>query len=327
MKKILASIMLIASFVANAQNWTPPKTVTAIVGNAPGAGNEIAFRKAAEIVTRTTGINFVIENRPGADSVIAMNMMMTKPSDGSVLALPSHMSTYVTNDIWEKNIKKFEWNSFEEVLSYGKAPLAVVSAVRSPINTPADLLKTFQTSDRVINVAIGGGAHRMAFEYMMVKTKADRNQIKHIKFNGPAQAVQSVASFDPKVAGTEIGIMPAAIALPLVQAGKVKFIGLTGTKKLQQIPTVPLLSDAIPGVLAQAGWNIVLPPMTPRPIVDWYVKEFGRAVKSQEYRQWAEDNLIIVDERDHTPEGVRAHMADLRQRFLPMAQYISQEGN
>ena len=325
MKRLLAILALVPTLVF-AQSWTPPKTVTAIVGNAPGAGNEIAFRKAAEIVTRTTGINFVIENRPGADSVIAMNMMMTKPSDGSVVALPSHMSTYVTNDIWEKNIKKFEWNSFEEVLSYGKAPLAVVSAARSPINTPADLLKTFQTADRPINVAIGGGAHRMAFEYMMVKIKADRNQIKHIKFNGPAQAVTSVAAYDGKI-GTEIGIMPAAIALPLVQAGKVKFIGLTGTKKLTQIATVPLLSDAIPGVMAQAGWNLVLPPMTPRPIVDWYAKEFGRALKTQEYRQWAEDNLIIVDEKDHTPEGVRAHRADLRQRFLPMAQYISQEGN
>ena len=323
---MLKKLLVLALLPVAAWAWEPTRTVTAIVGNAPGAGNEIAFRKAAEIVTRTTGINFVVENRPGADSVIAMNMMMAKPSDGSVLALPSHMSTYVTNDIWEKNIKKFEWNSFEEVVSYGKAPLAVVSSARSNINTPADLLKTFQASDRPINVAIGGGAHRMAFEYMMTKTRADRNQIKHIKFNGPAQAVSSVAAYDGKI-GTEIGIMPAAIALPLVQAGKVKFVGLTGTKKLAQIGTVPLLSDAIPGVLAQAGWNIVLPPLTPRPIVDWYVKEFGRALKTQEYRQWAEDNLIIVDERDHTPEGVRAHMADLRQRFLPMAQYISQEGN
>ena len=325
MKRILA-ILALVPVLAMSQTWTPPKTVTAVVGNAPGAGNEIAFRKAAEIVTRNTGINFVVENKPGADSVIAMNLMMTRSSDGSVIALPSHMSTYVTNDIWEKNIKKFEWNSFEEVLSYGKAPLAVVVSARSTINTPADLLKTLQSTSHPINVAIGGGAHRMAFEYIMFKTQADRNLIKHIKFNGPLQAVTSVAIYDGK-SGTEIGIMPAAIALPLVQGGKVKFIGLTGTRKLAQLPAVPLLSDAIPGVLAQAGWNIVLPPMTPRPIVDWYVKEFGRAVKSQEYRQWTESNLIIVDERDHTPEGVRAHMADLRQRFLPMAQHISQEGN
>lgn len=306
--------------------WEPPKTVTAIVGNAPGAGNEISFRKAAEIVTRNTGVNFVIENKPGNDSVIAMNMMLTKPNDGSVLALPSHMSTYVTNDIWEKKTKQFEWNSFEEVLSYGKAPLAVVASSRSTVTTPADFLKMLQTANAPVNVAIGGGAHRMAFEYIMVKTKSNRDLIKTIKFNGPAQAVTSVAQYDGKV-GTEFGIMPAAIALPLVQAGKVKFIGLTGTKKLEQLNSVPLLADAISGVNVNAGWNIILPPLTPKNIVNWYVAEFGRAVKSKEYGQWATDNLIVVDEKDHTPEGVRAHMQDLRQRFMPMVQYISQEGN
>lgn len=324
---MIKKFLLAALFVCGtAFAWEPPKTVTAIVGNAPGAGNEVAFRKAAEIVTRNTGINFVVENRPGNDSVIAMNMMMSKPSDGSVIALPSHMSTYVTNDIWEKKTKQFEWNSFEEVLSYGQAPLAIVSSAKSSVSTPAEFLRAFQTATAPVNVAIGGGAHRMAFEYIMVKTKSDRNLIKTIKFNGPAQAVTSVAQYDGKV-GTEFGIMPAAIALPLVQAGKVKFIGLTGTKKLPQLSTVPLLADAIPGVNVNAGWNIILPPMTPKTIVDWYVLEFGRAVKSREYIQWAADNLIVVDERDHTPAGVRAHMQDLRQRFLPMAQHISLEGN
>ena len=322
-KKLLL-VALFAPLLAAA--WTPPKTVTAIVGNAPGAGNEVAFRKAADIVTRNTGINFVVENRPGNDSVIAMNMMLTKPIDGSVIALPSHMSTYVTNDIWEKKTKQFEWNSFEEVLSFGKAPLVVVAAARSTVTTPADFLKFLQTTKAPVNVAIGGGAHRMAFEYIMFKTKSDRVLIKTIKFNGPAQAVVSVASYDGKD-GTEFGIMPASIALPLVQSGKIKFIGLTGQKKLAQLPTVPLLADAIAGVNVNAGWNIILPPATPPSIVNWYVAEFGRAIKSKEYIDWATDNLIIVDEKDHTPEGVRAHMLDLRQRFMPMTQYISLEGN
>lgn len=325
MKRILAALLVVPA-LAFAQTWQPPKTVTAIVGNAPGAGNEVAFKKAAEIVTRNTGVNFIVENKPGADSVIAMNLMMTKPSDGSVIGLPSHMSTYVTNDIWEKNIKQFQWDSFEEALSYGKAPLAVVASTKTNLYTPADVLKLFQTANRPINVAIGGGAHKMAFEYIMVKTKADRNLIKTIKFNGPLQAVTSVASYDGKD-GTEIGIMPAAIAKPLVDAGKVRFIGLTGTKKLSQLPAVPLLADAIPGVNVYAGWNIILPPKTPKVIVEWYTHEFAKAVQSKEYRQWATDNLIVVDEKDHTPAGVKAHMLDLRQRFLPMAEFITKEGN
>ena len=115
MKKLLFAILMVP-FLAHA--WEPTKPVTVIVGNTPGAGNEIAFRKLAEIVQKKNpNFVYVVQNIPGADSVVANNKFMEAPTDGYTINLPSHMSSYVTNDIWEKNIKKYQWDSFIDVLT------------------------------------------------------------------------------------------------------------------------------------------------------------------------------------------------------------------
>ena len=171
---------------------------------------------------------------------------------------------------------------------------------------------------------MGGGAHRMAYEYIMMRTKADSQQIQHVAFNGPSPAVQSVASYDGK-SGTEFGIMPIAIARPLIEAGKVKPIGLTGGPRLKALPTVPLLSDTIPGLKVYAGWIVVLPPQTPDTIVDWYVDKFSKAILSKEYQDWAEQNYIIIDKDELNPRGVMAYAEELRTAFAPIAKNIRVE--
>ena len=153
MKRLL-TILLLIPILAFA--WEPTKNVTVIVGNTPGAGNEIAFRKLAEIVQRTNPkFVYVVENRPGADSVVAQNHFIQQPADGYTINLPSHMSTYVTNDIWEKSVKKFNYDSFTDVLTMGKSPLVLVASPKSKVETPIDFIKLIATTTKPINIALG----------------------------------------------------------------------------------------------------------------------------------------------------------------------------
>jgi tripartite-type tricarboxylate transporter receptor subunit TctC len=317
-KKLLMTVLLVPVM---ASAWEPTKTVTAIVGNAPGAGNEMAFRKLAEIVTkRNPGFTYIVQPMPGADSVVANNKFLDAPTDGHVINLPSHMSSYVTNDIWEKNIKKYNYDSFIDVLTMGKSPLVLVAHPSSGINTPQEFVK-YIASGRTINVATGGGAHRTAFEYLMDRAQGNRDQVKAIKFNGPVAAVQSVASYDGK-AGTEFGIMPIAVARAMVDAGKVKPIGFTGTRKMLQYPNVPLLNTVVPGINVYAAWSIQLPPGTRQDIVDWYQQQFSAAVRSAEYKEYADANVIFYAEDELTPGGLKRHMDELRASFLPVLSRI-----
>ena len=317
-KKLLIATLLVPVL---AFAWEPTKPVTVIIGNTPGAGNEMAFRKLAEIVQKkNSNFVYVVQNIPGADSVIANNKFLEAANDGYTINLPSHMSSYVTNDIWEKSIKKYNYDSFVDVLTMGKSPLVLVASPRSGINTPQEFVKYIQ-SGRTINVAIGGGAHRTAFEYLMSKGNGNKDTVKPIKFNGPMPAVTSVASYDGKT-GTEFGIMPIAVAKALVDAGKVKPIGFTGTQKMAQYPNVPLLRDIAPGINVYAAWSIQLPPGTNRDIVDWYQQQFSAAVRSREYAEYREANVIFYAEDELTPAGLKRHMDELRAAFIPVLSRI-----
>jgi len=314
MKKLLALLVLLPAL---AFAWEPTKPVTVMIGNTPGAGNEMAFRKLAEIVQKTNPkFVYVVQNIPGADSVIANNKFLEAANDGYTINLPSHMSSYVTNDIWEKSIKKYNYDSFIDVLTMGKSPLVLVASVKSGIETPQDFIKYIQ-SGRTINVALGGGAHRTAYEYLMDKGRGNRDAVKPIKFNGPLPAVSSVASYDGKT-GTEFGIMPIAVAKPLIEAGKVKPIGFTGTRRMPQFPTVPLLNTVAPGINVYAAWSIELPPGTDKEIVAWYQQQFSAAIRSTEYREYIDANVIFYSEDELTPAGLKRHMEELRTAFLPV---------
>jgi tripartite-type tricarboxylate transporter receptor subunit TctC len=322
MKHIL-SVLLMVPAIALAQ-WAPNKPVHALIGFAPGSGNEISFRKASDIVMKQNpGVTFTVETKPGADASVASNQFMTASSDGLHVMVPSHMSLFVTNDIWQKNTKKFEYNSFKPAVTLGKSPLVLVASSKSTVNTPQEFVK-YITRGQPVNIAVGGGAHRMAFEYIRLKTNADADLVRDIRFQGPLPAVTSVASYDGKT-GTEFGIMPIAIARPLIEAGKVKPIGLTGGPKLKALPNVPLLSDVIPGLKVYAGWILVLPPSTPDTIVNWYVNQFSQAVLSKEYQDWAEQNYIIVDRNELSPRGVMAYAEEIRVLFAPVVKNIKVE--
>ena len=320
MKKILTLILATACVLAQA--WEPAKPVTVIVGNTPGAGNEIAFRKLAEIVAKTdTKFVYVVQNIPGADSVIANNKILESAPDGYTINLPSHMSSYVTNDIWEKKIKKYNYDSFIDVLTIGKSPLVLVASPKSTVTTPEEFVRLIRVTGGPINIAVGGGAHRTAFEFLMEKGRGNRDQVKPIKFNGPAPAVQSVAQYDGKT-GTEFGIMPIAVAKPLVEAGKVRAIGFTGTRQMPQFPNVPLLRDVAPGIYVYAAWSLELPKGTPKEVIEWYQQHFSAAIKSKEYAEWMDANVVFYEESELSPAGLKKQMDSLRTTFLPVLEKL-----
>jgi len=318
-KKLLIAAVLVPVL---AFAWEPTRPVTVVIGNTPGAGNEMAFRKLAEIVQKKNpNFVYVVQNIPGADSVVANNRFLDAVADGYTINLPSHMSSYVTNDIWEKSIKKYNYDSFVDVLTMGKSPLVLVASVKSDINTPEQFVRLIRTATSPINVAIGGGAHRTAFEYLMDRGRGSRDQVKSIKFNGPVPALQSVGQWDGKT-GTEFGIMPIAVAKSLIDAGRVKPIGFTGTRKMPQFPTVPLLNTVAPGINVYAAWSIQLPPGTARDITEWYQREFSAAVRSPEYREYTDANVIFYSEDELTPAGLKKHMDELRASFIPVLSKI-----
>lgn len=317
MKKFLVLTAMLLSLAAHA--WEPTKPITVLIGNQPGSGNELGFRAIAAAVNKTRPkAEFIVTLKPGADSVIAMNQVYSAAPDGYTIAIPSYMSTFVTNDVWQKDIKKFQYNSFTNVFGMGHSPLTIVANPTSKINTIAELSDLVKNTTKPINFAIGGGAHRMTYELFMNRVQGNKDLVKTVSFPGPLQAVVSVAS-DVSGIGTEFGIMPIAIALPLVKAGKVKVLGITGSKKLANLPDAKPIKVGGAYINVFASWAMILPPNTPKDIVKWYQDAFIPALRSEEVKQYYDANLINLEEKELTQEGFAKEIEELRSVFIPIA--------
>jgi tripartite-type tricarboxylate transporter receptor subunit TctC len=308
---IILSILLTA---VNAFAWQPTKPIRVILGFTPGSGNEVSFRGVEAVLQKQyPNLNFIIEHRPGVDSIIATNYFAKQPADGYTISIPSEQGTFVTALVWNKPVVQFDPFEFEFVTSIAQSPLCLVAKIDSPVNTVSELIETLKNPNRNINFAVGGGAHQVAYEYLTDSINATSSRLQAVKFKGPNPAVLSVASGE-----TEFGIMPIAIARPLIEGKKVKLIGIAGDRKMPAYPNTPLLKDFVPGLVVNAGWVIVLPKETPKEIVNWYVNAFVPAIRSAEAKVYFDNNLMIVNENQLGPEKAKNAMINLRDKWQPI---------
>jgi tripartite-type tricarboxylate transporter receptor subunit TctC len=317
MKRLLTAVFAAgaAMFWSTTWAWQPTKPVTVLIGFGAGSGNEMAFRAVAEDVERRTGANFVINIRPGADSVISLNELVRSKPDGYTINIASQQNTWVMADVLQRSVKEFDPDTFTYTVNIAKSPLAIIAPVDSPVNTPRQLVDHLKTTNKPVTFAVGSSSHKLAYEYLVNHVKPAPGMVAAASYKGPSQAGADVAGKH-----VEFGIIPAAVAYKLVQAGLVKYIGLCGEQKLSRIPDVPLMDTVVPGLYVYAGWGILLPRNTPADVAQWYTDNFRQAIRSEKAQRYFQDNLMFVEERELTPEGYKRSMLELRRVWLPIAE-------
>ena len=315
-KFIVAALLPITAWA-----WQPTRPVTVIFPNGPGAGNEISFRIVASIVERQTGTKFNSEYRPGADGNLAINHFVTVPADGHTVSVPACQSNWVTPEVWYPQIAKYNPMDLEPVANIARSPLAFWANPKSLINTPDELIAAIRNKERPLTVAIGGGGHKLAVEYLVDKLRVPGgDRVQTVMYKGPAQALLDVMG-----GHVEFGVTPVAVGYPHVKAGKLKFIGIADTQPLAGLENIPLMSKAAPGLSIHGCWNIVLPPNTPQEIQTWYHNNFVPAIRSAEAAAKFRENMMYTTAAEHSPAGVRASMSKLQQTWQPVARRIKPE--
>jgi tripartite-type tricarboxylate transporter receptor subunit TctC len=318
MKKLLAMLLLVPAW---AFAWEPPagKPITATVGFAPGSGNEVSFRiVAAQVERANPKMTFVVQNKPGAGEIVGVNWFSQQQPNGLNLYISSQQGIFTATEQWYPGQLRINPMDMEFVTTIAKSPLAVVANINSSVNTPEQFIERLKNPLAPVNVAIGATAHRIVLEYLMDHVKGDRKQVQAVLYKGPAQAVQDVAGNQ-----TEFGIMPIAIAKPLIDAGRVKAIAIASEQRLTQIPKVPLWKDHVPGLNVYAAWMIMLPPGTPREQVEYYNRLFVPAINSPEAKKLFDDNLMFAVKSEQTPEGARAYISRLQTQWIPYTRRIT----
>jgi hypothetical protein len=300
MKKFLILMLVSASAFA----WEPTKPVVVMIPTTAGSGNEMAARS---LFKNIPNVNIVIENKPGADGNIMVKELFEAKPDGYTVGIPSCVSAFLFSDSHFPQLVKQSPMNLSLIANIGKSPMAFVANSNSPVNTVPELINAVKT--RNVNVGVGGSAHFLAWTYFMDKVGGDESKIVAVNYKGPNPTIADAAA-----GVVEFAVVPIAVANTLLPTGKIKLIGIAGETKLAGISKdIPLMNQYAKGLNVYGCWNVALPPNTPKPIVDYYRKVVLDAVKSDEYKQFMENNYIFVIK----PEAVVQDMESLRKQWLP----------
>lgn len=314
MRKLFFSLIFLPLTVLA---WEPTRPITVIFPNGPGAGNEISFRIVAEPIEKQTGVVFKPEHRPGADGNIAISYFNTVQPNGYTIAVPACQSNWVTAEVWYPQAAKYDIMEFVPVANIARSPLTFWANPKSNINTPEDLAEAIRRADKPINFAIGGGGHRLALEYFLKSLNIPDHRVQTAMYKGPAQAL-----IDVMAGHVEFGITPVAVGYPQVKEGRLKIIGLANENPLPGLESVPLMKTVAPGLFIHGCWNIILPKGTPDNIVKWYRDNFVPSIRSAESAAKFRDNFMFITPSEHTGEGVKNSMTELRRKWQPIAKAI-----
>jgi tripartite-type tricarboxylate transporter receptor subunit TctC len=283
MKRIihLGAVLAALAAPAAAEDY-PTRPVHVIVPFAAGGPADVYARYLGQYLSQTLKQSFVIEDRPGAGSIIGTDAVAKSPPDGYTLLMMSN--THTTNESLIAN-KPFElMRDFVPVAPVNASDLVMVVHP----SVPAPDLKTFialaKAKPGTLNYASSGPGtpYHLAGELFKAMSGTD---IVHVPYKTSSGARNDVI-------GGQVQMMFDAITTmaPNVQAGQVRALGTTGRKRSAVLPDVPTIAEAgVPGYEATIWIGIMAPAGTPAAIVDQLNAEIARVVTRPDVkRSWAE---------------------------------------
>ncbi len=274
---LAAGAVLLASLGASAQDY-PAKTVRLVVPFAPGGSADVFGRFIAQRLQEALGQTFVVDNKPGAGSVIGTDAVAKSAPDGYTLLVMSN--THTVNESLIPN-KPFQLlRDFAPVAPINYSDLVLVAKAALPQNTLGELIAAAKAKPDGMSYASSGPGtpYHMAGE--LFKAMAGIGLV-HIPYKGSAGARTDLL-------GGQVEIMFDAIATMSehIKSGKVKALATTGVARSLTLPQVPTLAEAgVPGYEATIWLGLMAPKGTPAAIVQKLNAEVAKITSNAEVRR------------------------------------------
>jgi tripartite-type tricarboxylate transporter receptor subunit TctC len=254
---ILGAIALVTD--ALAQQY-PTRPVRILVGFAAGSGPDIVARAVGAQLSSDLGHNFFVENRVGANATIAAKAVADAPADGHTLFYTS--SGISTTPYVYKKVSFDILRDFTPIATAGilDGYVMVVNAA-TPIKSVSELI-TYAKTNRVLYGSPGvGNLLHIITELFNLKAGI---KLEHVPYRGASDVINALLQ-----GSVQVAFLTPATTLPLIEQGKLRAIGFSGSKPFPELPKVPLVSAAVPSYPPSSTWGIFFAPAkTPAPIID-----------------------------------------------------------
>jgi tripartite-type tricarboxylate transporter receptor subunit TctC len=294
-----ASLVSALSAPARAQESFPTKPVHIIVGFAAGGGNDIIVRVLAPKMTEGLGQPVIIENKPGAQNIIAAEYVAKAAPDGYTLLMGPSGAMTMNPAIYSK-LPYSPLKDFIPISMIGDFPLLLVVGAALPVKSVKELIEYARANPAAVNYSASAAPFQLAAELFNQKTGT---KFAYIPYKSSGDSVNAVMSGQVTITITD----PPPVIGP-IKGGRVRALAVTASKRDAAWPEVPTLAEAGgPDVEIRLFTGFHAPAGTPRAIVDRLQREVARVVKIPEIRERLDQMSIVPS--GNTSEEFRAIIA------------------
>ena len=273
--------LLFTALLAQAQTY-PSKSVRVVVPFAAGGPADIYARYLSQRLQEPLGQSFVIDNRPGAGSIIGTELVARSPADGYTLLLMSNTHTINESLIQKKPFALMK--EFVPVAPINYSDLVMVVHPSVPAKSVKELVAIARAKPRGMNYASSGNGTPYHLAGELFKSMAGVD-ITHVPYKGSSEARTGVMSGQVELMFDAITTMT-----PMVRAGRVRALGTTGLKRSSVLPDVPTVSEAgVKDYEATIWLGVMVPAGTPKAVIDRLNAEIVRiAARPDVKKTWNE---------------------------------------
>ncbi len=268
---------LLATLSASGSAWAQSRTIKYIVPLAPGGPNDTVARLVAEQIGRDGGPTLVVENKPGAGTVIGTEFVARSAPDGNTILMAA--GSFVVNP----HLKKLNYDpmtSFEPVCYLAESPQMILVPASSPYKTLADFVAAAKAKPDELTIAANGPAttQHVQIEALKLATGA---KLTFVPFPGDGPSLNAVVGEQVSAAALDY-----ATAAGQIKAGKLRVIVVGTAARLDFLPDVQTFAEAGVKDTEWAGtFGIMAPAKTPKSEIDMLSGWVTKALKSPDLRE------------------------------------------
>jgi tripartite-type tricarboxylate transporter receptor subunit TctC len=230
----------------------PARPITMVVPYAAGGGLDILARQLQKPLEARLGQAIIVENRPGAGTVIGANSVAHAAPDGYTIMLATS-SALAINATLHKSLPYDPVTAFQPVILVANAPFVLLVTPLLPVKTLAELIALAKEKPGALSYASAGPGSPQHLFMELLKTMTGINLV-HVPYRGDAPALTDLMAGHIPVQFCEVGT-----ALPHIREGNVRVLGVSSAQRMPNVPDIPPIADAVPGFDA-VSWQMIVAP-------------------------------------------------------------------
>ena len=285
----------------------PTKPIRLIVPFGPGGGSDFVGRVVGLKLTEQLGQSVVVDNRPGAASLVGTEIAARAASDGYTLLLAD--SGFTINIAYYKNAKYDALKDFDPITVVAETPyLLVVNPGLPYVGSLKEFIAAAKAQQGKINIGSAGNGSGTHLSGELFKLRAGIN-LTHVPYKSAGASVADVVGGQIQSSMTS-----APPALPLAKAGRLKILASAAAKRTALLPDVPTFEESgVPGVQVTNWYSVMSVGGTPKPILKRLHDELTRAIATPDMRERLAGGAL--EPAPNTPEQFRKMIANELQRW------------